>query len=101
MPVGIQDRRPGCIDVSHQFGATGVVIRMVPLCECKIADTEVPLTLGASPQTGLRDRWECRDRHRMDRDFLATLFLSHADFSEPHSSRFAIRHRFYCHAVNP
>jgi hypothetical protein len=42
---------------------------------------------------------ERRDRHRLDRTLLAALPLNYADLLEPHSYRFAIRHRFQCHAV--
>jgi hypothetical protein len=58
---------------------------------------------GASPQAALHDGRECRDRHCLDRAFLAALPLSHADLLEPHSNRLAIRHRFHRRAgrTNP
>ena len=42
-----------------------------------------------------------RDRHRLDRAFLAALTLTHADLLEPHGNRVAIRHRLHLRRDDP
>ena len=42
--VGIQDRRPGCIDIGHQPSGTGVPVRVVPFRKEEIAGGELFLT---------------------------------------------------------
>ena len=39
--VGVQDRRPGRIDVGHQLRPARVTIGVIPLGESKVADAEV------------------------------------------------------------
>jgi hypothetical protein len=41
--VGIEDRRPGCIDIGHQLSRTGVPVWMVLLGKDKIACGEVSM----------------------------------------------------------